>query len=311
VEIGRGRALNLVCMGSGDKTVLFDAGGSDWSVVWALVQPTIARRTRACAYDRAGLGYSDPAPGPRSPSAIVQDMSALIEAAKLPRPLVLVGHSLGGFNVKLYAALHPEDVAGLVLVDAAEDRTWDRTRKLMHSRYGVPLAARVELSDHWFLSALAERYRECAAAAKTVDLDPVSLTYRRCSDPPRPQLGPKIAAARQLVQIKAAYQAAQASEIAWSAYNDREMDHVYADLFRKGALGAKPMIVLTHEENASDDPEDRLNRDQGLAVHRESAALSSRGTHRIVSGSGHYIELDRPAVVLEAINSVLNQIAAP
>src|SRR4051812_32204466 len=73
VDIG-GRKLNLVCMGSGDKTVLFDAGGSDWSVIWALVQPSVARRTRACSYDRAGLGYSDPAPGARSPVAVAEDL---------------------------------------------------------------------------------------------------------------------------------------------------------------------------------------------------------------------------------------------
>ena len=105
IEVGPGRRMNLFCMGSGSRTVLFDAGGSDWSVIWALVQPEVARTTRACAYDRAGLGYSDPAVLPRSPVAIAEDLHALIRIAELPRPLVLVGHSLGGFRQALRCAL--------------------------------------------------------------------------------------------------------------------------------------------------------------------------------------------------------------
>ena len=110
VDVAHGRALTLVCSGSG-PTVLFEAGGSDWSSIWSKVQPAIAKRARACAYDRAGLGDSDPGGEPRSPVALVEDLHALARAAPLARPLVLVGHSLGGFDVKLYAALYPDDVA--------------------------------------------------------------------------------------------------------------------------------------------------------------------------------------------------------
>ena len=63
MKLPDGRTINLFCMGSGKRTVLFDAGGSDWSVIWGLVQPRVAARARACSYDRAGLGYSDPARG--------------------------------------------------------------------------------------------------------------------------------------------------------------------------------------------------------------------------------------------------------
>ena len=127
VRLEDGRRINLFCMGSGDRTVLFDAGGSDWSVVWALVQPVIASKAKACSYDRAGLGYSDSSPAPRTPVSIVDDAHALISTA-LKGPVILVGHSLGGFHAKLHAALYPNDVEGLVLVDPAEDRWWDRTR---------------------------------------------------------------------------------------------------------------------------------------------------------------------------------------
>src|SRR4051794_2740141 len=141
IDVG-GRHLNLFCMGSGPRTVLFDAGGSDWSDVWALVQPTVAKSARACVYDRAGLGHSDPAPLPRTPVEIAQDLHALVVAAKLQTPLVVVGHSLGGFNVKLYAALYPDEVAGLVLVDPSEERTAERARPQLRKRFGASIAAR-------------------------------------------------------------------------------------------------------------------------------------------------------------------------
>lgn len=142
-----GRSLLLRCAGSGPATALFDAGGSDWSLVWTGVQQQLARSVQACAYDRAGLGQSDAAPGPRTPSAIASDLHALIGKAGFNRPVVLVGHSLGGFNVKLTAALYPNDVAGLVLLDPSEDSTWERSRQTLGARYGVRNTAQAELAD--------------------------------------------------------------------------------------------------------------------------------------------------------------------
>jgi pimeloyl-ACP methyl ester carboxylesterase len=308
IEIAPGRGLNLVCMGSGERTLLFDAGGSDWSVIWALVQPELARHARACAYDRAGLGYSDAARGARSPIAIVEDLHALLAAAALKRPVVLVGHSLGGFNMKLYAALYPEDVAGLVLVDPAEERSWERSRALVTRRYGRALAAKAELLDLSFFTGLVERYRSCSAAAADAPLDPASLTYRRCTDPVRPQLGPAITAERQRLQVSPGYQKAQASEIVDSVYGDTSSDRAYAALFRAEMFGNRPMIVLTHGRFDAEDPLDALGQMQGIALHRESARLSRKGSHRIVEGSGHNIPVEQPAAVIDAVLQVLDQL---
>ena len=310
VEIQKDRRINLVCMGEKGPTVLFDAGGSDWSVVWALVQPMIARQAVACAYDRAGLGYSDPARGDRSPAAIAEDLHDLIKAAGLKTPLILVGHSLGGFNVKLYAALHPREVAGLVLLDPAEDRTWPRTREAMAAKFGEPLAARAELLDQDWVARLVRHFADCDAAARAKGLEAGSMLYRRCTDPPRPKLGAEVAAERERLQVSAAYQAAQASEIASSVYGSHAADPVYARLFRSGALGKRPVIVLHHVEPASDDPLDALDEAQGQALHRETARLSTRGAVRNVTGSGHYIELDAPQAVIEAVREVIATSAA-
>jgi len=307
VKLEDGRRLNLFCMGSGDRTVLFDAGGSDWSVVWALVQPEIAKKARACSYDRAGLGYSDPSTAPRTPLAIVDDAHALITTA-IKGPVILVGHSLGGFNVKLHAALYPGDVSALVLVDPAEDRWWDRTRVVTRKKYGARLSAKSELMDQSFMARLVARYADCAAAARKADLDPKDISYRRCTDPPRPQLGPEIAGARQNLQVKPAYQDAQASEIANSIYAGNPPNAAYSSVFTPGSMGSKPVIVLTHGNYDPKDPLDDLGQFQGILLHRQTAALSTRGAHRVVPNTGHYIELDAPEAVVAAIEEALSKL---
>jgi pimeloyl-ACP methyl ester carboxylesterase len=117
VDIG-GRALFLSCTGTGAPTVVLEAGGGNTVATWAGVQPEIARFTRVCSYDRAGLGQSDPAPaGVRTVQDSVNDLHALLDAAGFPGPYVLAGHSFGGLIVRLYASQYPDEVAGLVLVD--------------------------------------------------------------------------------------------------------------------------------------------------------------------------------------------------
>jgi pimeloyl-ACP methyl ester carboxylesterase len=310
VEVAQGRSLHLRCTGQGPVTVLFDSGGSDWSIVWTGIQQRLAGVARACAYDRAGLGKSDPAPGPRTPSAIASDMHALIQKAGFKQPIVLVGHSLGGFNVKLTAALFPEDVSGLVLIDPAEDRTWERTRVPLGARYGVRNVAKAELFDRFFFPALVEKYRGCTERAKAAGaLDPNAPDWRRCADPDRPALGNEANAERRRIHATPTYQAAQYSEIAWCVYADVNSDPAYTSLFKPGLFGDKPLAVLTHKEDDSSDPVDQANAEQGSLLHRETAALSRRGTHQLVPGSGHYIQLDKPEVVVAAIQKAVQQVA--
>jgi pimeloyl-ACP methyl ester carboxylesterase len=115
IDIGGGRRLNLFCQGRG-PVVLMETGFSDTTMTWRKVQGQIATFATACAYDRAGLGFSDPSDHPADLVSNAADLERLIKAAKLEKP-VLVGHSLGGLYVGYYARTHPGAVAGLVLVD--------------------------------------------------------------------------------------------------------------------------------------------------------------------------------------------------
>jgi pimeloyl-ACP methyl ester carboxylesterase len=116
VAVG-GHRLHIHCVGSGQPTVILEAGLGNDVNHWSRVQPEIAQVARVCSYDRAGLGWSEAGPLPRTAERIVQELALLLEAAGEAPPWVLAGHSNGGTYVRLFAAAHPEKVQGLVLVD--------------------------------------------------------------------------------------------------------------------------------------------------------------------------------------------------
>ena len=120
VDVG-GYSLHLHCTGQGDLTVILEAGQGDFSLSWARVQPEVAQFARVCAYDRAGAGWSDPSPHPRTAQTMVDELHTLLTNANVEGPVVLVGHSLGGMLMRLYAHDYPDDVTGMVLVDSLHE----------------------------------------------------------------------------------------------------------------------------------------------------------------------------------------------
>ena len=120
VDVG-GLALHVHCVGEGKPIVVLDAGLGGDGASWKDVQPEIGRFTRACAYDRAGLGYSGPAPRSHTSQQMARELHTLLDRAGLDGPYVLVGHSFGGLNVRMFASEYPRDVSGMVLVDASTE----------------------------------------------------------------------------------------------------------------------------------------------------------------------------------------------
>lgn len=139
VDIG-GHKLHIRCVGPADATptVILEAGGGGFSTTWSRVQELLPPSVRSCAYDRAGSGWSEPGPGPRTMTQEVFELHALLEAANVRGPFVLVGHSIGGLLVRLYADRYGSDVVGVVLVDPAHESA---------VLYSVPLGRWVRVRD--------------------------------------------------------------------------------------------------------------------------------------------------------------------
>jgi pimeloyl-ACP methyl ester carboxylesterase len=147
VDVG-GRHLHLECEGSGTPSVVFvaglgDSGATSWRTVWGQA----ARSTRACIYDRAGLGRSDPEPKAATYRSAADDLHALLRAGRVPGPYVLVGHSLGGLIARLYAHRHPAEVAGMVLLDGTLVDWFQTLQRLLPDVLIAPLAHNPEGFD--------------------------------------------------------------------------------------------------------------------------------------------------------------------
>jgi len=125
VDVG-GYRLHINCMGQGSPTVILESGLANMSADWANVQPLVAEGTRVCAYDRAGIAWSDPGPQPRDPRQIADELHTLLGKAGIAGPYVLVGHSFGGLYVRMYAARYTSEVVGMVLIDASHPDMWQR-----------------------------------------------------------------------------------------------------------------------------------------------------------------------------------------
>ncbi|MCB2426612.1 alpha/beta fold hydrolase [Methylophaga pinxianii] len=119
-DIG-GYQLHIHCMGSGSPTVIVDVGLGDDSTDWLPIQKAVSSSARICVFDRPGYGWSDFGPSPRTSNRIAQELEELLIQAEVPPPYILVGHSFGGYNIRIFAANNPQMVAGMVLVDASHE----------------------------------------------------------------------------------------------------------------------------------------------------------------------------------------------
>jgi pimeloyl-ACP methyl ester carboxylesterase len=135
IDLG-GRRLHLVCEGRGSPAVVLEAGGTHFSAEYRRVQRKLASKARVCAYDRAGMGWSDPGSAPRTARALSDDLQGVLASASIEPPYVLVASSAGGLTAELYSREHPESVAALVLLDALTGKMIRR-----HARSGGPLGA--------------------------------------------------------------------------------------------------------------------------------------------------------------------------
>ncbi len=288
VDIG-GRRINLHCTGAGGPTVVLMAGLSSWSAVWYKTQPAIAQLARVCAFDRAGYGFSDPAPRPQILSEVVDDLHAALQAGAVPAPYVLVGHSLGGLEARVYAQRWPKEVVGMVLDDSspAGEGLIDEDQPGFDEVVGRESYAAGKL--------------HCALLAAHGPLEPSRPEYKDCSfalpsDTP--------AAFRKIApRFYTAYYFADQVSLMSSVFTHR---YDSADHRR---LGDMPLVVLSAENSWETPAGAPFSQAYWVALHEALAHLSSRGVHRIIH-SGHEIQLEQPQVVIDAVDDVVRQARA-
>ena len=294
VDIG-GRRLNLYCLGHGSPTVILVGGLGSSTFIWRKVHRDLATTTKVCAYDRAGYGFSDPGPLPRDTAHLADDLAALTKAAALPRPYVLVGASIGGMIVRLYADTHLRDVGGMVLVDPEPEHEEKRLEPVSPG-----FTAREKKGQ--------DRLRACLAAVEAGVPAPNSEAAANCVVEPDPELPPAVNAHFEQISSHPAFFRESLSEDEEAM--GRGSDEVEAS---KRSYGDLPLIVLT---STTPDSGDINHPDAGfiarskvvMTMHDEIARLSTRGVNRAVPGASHQIEVSFPQAVIDAVDEVVAQV---
>jgi pimeloyl-ACP methyl ester carboxylesterase len=290
VDIGNYQ-LHINCTGAGSPTVILDAGLGGTSLDWSKVQPVVARFTRVCSYDRAGYGWSQTGPGPRTSQQIVTELHALLAHAKINGPYVLVGHSAGGLNMRLYAYRYPQEVAGMVLLDATSEHQFAPFGT--HPAYFPPQAVSAAAQVLQVFSVAA--YFGVTRLALQTGLAPLEdfAAYP-------PAVKPVLLA--QVSQTR--YYSTQHDEL---AALQESAAQVRAARLASPSYGKLPLIVLSQDYSQDQSAQGKQMAATWDALQQDMASLSSNSQHSVAQHSGHYIHLDRPDLAIAAIQSVWQQ----
>ena len=279
VTLPDGRKLAMTCVGAGSPTIVLDSGLGMPMIAWNKVMPDLGKIGRTCAYDRAGYVSSDPGPMPRDAAHVVDDMKAMLTAAKLPGPYVLVAQSLGGHHARLFAQRYPGEVAGVVLIDPVTDNEALLRASSPYEEKG------------W--REMEERVRLCVGARSRgeawSETDPA---YASCGVPPKLPLSPADIAMAQAVKSESDNRPISAGQV----------------LASYKTILPFPIIVLSADSAAQDSgPAAERAASQAVRVdlHRKIAATSAQGQQRTEPNGSHLMQWDKPEAVVRAVQEVV------
>jgi pimeloyl-ACP methyl ester carboxylesterase len=293
IDIG-GRALNLYCSGEGSPAVILESGGNAPGLSWALVQPKIAEFTRTCWYDRAGVGWSDPPASPRTGASVASDLHEVLRRAGEAPPYVMVGASVGGEYVRIYAARYPSDVAGVVLVDSTHPDQREPAFALSPANRVPPRIRHIicmalpMMSRFGMLRFIASRMKPRDTLAK-LEAQPKALQT-------------------DAEQACAATDAGRVTSTVGGGNPDLDNAARHA-----GRLGDRPLVVLTAGKYwAPDGMEKEAEQYHEVWVHQLQASLAQLSTRgrQVVVDAHHGIAGEAPEAVVSAVRQVVEEVRA-
>jgi len=309
VDVG-GFRLNLYCMGSGSPTVVFDSGWGDWAPAWSTVQPKIARWTRACSYDRAGTGFSDSGPMPRTRVRIAKELHTALHRAGIGGPYILVGSAFGGDNIRTFADLYMNEVAGMVLDDADPDdlEPKEMQEETHRGHAQIPPALR-NCRD------LIAKHKPSAVQPSASSQAPPSCAQKFFfRGLPEAEWSPELnAKLLEIAQTKIAMYDAYASEM-----EQTPTDEAYLQQHRR-SFGSRPIRVLTSgnhgvghlEKKPPDTPKHVKYEEETTRAQARWFALSSNAKQIFPHNSSEYIQFDDPDTLINAVHEVYDLTRKP
>lgn len=292
VDVG-GLRLHINCTGTGDPTVIMEAGPNDSLVSWQLVQPQISRFSRVCSYDRAGFGWSDAPNEQRTSSNVADELDRLLTRSGVPGPHVLVAFEYGALNLRMFTSRHREQVVGMVLVDPVHPD--------MHHRAPFTRATSTPDRFHHFVSAA--RYQAIIWSVPLGVPRILGWCRRAYVFPNEPnewtQFAPEAAA--QYCRLRA-----WRTEAAQAADEDGSMPA------KTGPFGDMPLVILSHDPQAGafrrffPPAKAAQAEDTWAEMQEELRGLSTRSKRIVAKGSDRYVQIYRPELVVAAVREVVN-----
>lgn len=296
VDVG-GFRLHLNCTGDGGPAVVLDAALGASSISWSLVQPEVAKFTRVCSVDRAGLGWSDAGPMPRTAGRVADEWRVLLERSGVPPPYVLVGHSFGGLVMRIFAQRYRDVTAALVLVDSAHPEDWlrpapkeqvliDRGVRLCRrgtfaARYGIARAVVALVNAGALTPARGVAKLVSRGGLQTADENILAPMWKLPQEKRKPL---------RYFWTQAKFFEALESQIGSICTSAAETLEA-----AQGGYGDLPLVTIS----CTNPGDYRLRQQEALIT------LSTRGRHIIASNSGHWIPLDQPELVVDVIRDVV------
>lgn len=268
IKVGHHR-LHINCQGDKNNmpTVIIDSGLGGFSLEWQSLQTSLSKQYKICSYDRAGYGWSDPGPFPRTTKKIVTELKTLMQRANLTPPYILVGHSFGGYNMMYFSKVYPEEVVGLILIDSSHPD-----------------------QANWFPSVFPD-HPQSWRRARFISTPKLPTNY--------PYEYKNIA--YHLMSAKKARNALR--------YESMNFEISGKQVLSLGQLTDIPLVVLTRGERAW--PQTATGEQletTWLRLQNQLARMSKKSSHVMANFSGHFIHLDQPSLIKQAIEGVIKQL---